>query len=106
MPRATQTCRLLPWRRLPPSAAAAATPAGYKIPRGGLFEYVSAANYSGEVLEWAGWALGAWSGSGAAFAAFTFSNLAPRAVAHHQWYLDKFGAEYPRSRRAIIPLLW
>ena len=32
---------------------------GYKIPHGGLFEYVSAANYFGEILEWWGFALAA-----------------------------------------------
>ena len=32
---------------------------GYKIPSGGIFEYVSAANYFGEILEWWGFALAA-----------------------------------------------
>lgn len=56
---------------------------GYKIPRGGLFEYVSGANYFGECLEWAGFALASWSLVAAAFAVFTFSNIAPRGYKHH-----------------------
>ena len=34
---------------------------GYKIPRGGLFEYVSAANYFAESMEWCGFAIAAWN---------------------------------------------
>jgi len=34
---------------------------GYKIPRGGLFEYVSAANYFAETMEWCGFAIAAWN---------------------------------------------
>lgn len=52
--------------------------AEYKIPRGGLFEYVSAANYFGEMVEWTGFAIASWSLPAAAFAFYTFANLAPR----------------------------
>ena len=58
---------------------------GYKIPRGGAFELVSAANYCGEILEWLGFAIAAWSAPTAGFSFFTFANLAPRGWAHHQW---------------------
>ncbi|KAK9828069.1 hypothetical protein WJX81_007841 [Elliptochloris bilobata] len=78
---------------------------GYKVPRGGAFELVSAANYTGEILEWAGFALAIRSLPGLAFAVFTFVNLAPRGAAHHEWYLKRF-EHYPRSRRAVIPFLW
>ena len=78
---------------------------GYKIPRGGLFELVSAANLTGEILEWAGWALAANSLPAMAFAVFTFANIAPRGAQHHKWYLATF-RDYPKSRRAVIPWVW
>ncbi|XP_054343997.1 3-oxo-5-alpha-steroid 4-dehydrogenase 1 isoform X2 [Pongo pygmaeus] len=78
---------------------------GYKIPRGGLFEYVTAANYFGEIMEWCGYALASWSVQGAAFAFFTFCFLSGRAKEHHEWYLRKF-EEYPKFRKIIIPFLF
>ncbi|XP_030886453.1 3-oxo-5-alpha-steroid 4-dehydrogenase 1 isoform X1 [Leptonychotes weddellii] len=57
---------------------------GYKIPRGGFFEYVTAANYFGEVVEWCGYSLASWSLQGGAFALFTFCILCTRAQQHHQ----------------------
>ncbi|XP_077874618.1 3-oxo-5-alpha-steroid 4-dehydrogenase 1 isoform X5 [Ictidomys tridecemlineatus] len=56
---------------------------GYRIPRGGLFEYVSGANYFGETVEWCGFALASWSLQGGAFALFTFCILLARANNHH-----------------------
>ena len=79
--------------------------AGYSIPRGGAFEAVSGANYFGEIVEWAGFAVAAWSLPAAAFAFFTFCNLAPRAREHHRWYKAKF-EDYPAHRRAVLPGLW
>jgi protein-S-isoprenylcysteine O-methyltransferase Ste14 len=74
----------------------------YRVPRGGLFERVSCPNYLGEILEWTGWALAAWSWAGLSFAVWTAANLVPRALAHHRWYRAHF-PDYPRSRRAIVP---
>lgn len=53
---------------------------GYSIPHGGLFGLVSCANYFGEVVEWAGWALAGASLPAAAFALFTAANLVPRCA--------------------------
>ncbi|UCC41372.1 MAG: DUF1295 domain-containing protein [Candidatus Aminicenantes bacterium] len=83
----------------------AADEKGYKIPHGGLFEYVSSANYFGEIVEWCGWALATWSLPGLAFALFTIANLAPRAQAHHEWYRREFPG-YPKKRKALIPFLY
>nr|XP_043610818.1 steroid 5-alpha-reductase DET2 [Erigeron canadensis] len=79
---------------------------GYKIPRNGLFEYVSCANYFGEIVEWFGWAVmtGSWVGLG--FMLYTCANLVPRAVANHKWYLEKFGEDYPKQRKAVFPFLY
>jgi len=77
---------------------------GYTIPRGFLFEEVSSPNYLGEIVEWCGWALAAWSVAGLSFAVWTIANLAPRAWANHRWYRETF-PDYPESRRAILPRL-
>jgi 3-oxo-5-alpha-steroid 4-dehydrogenase 1 len=75
---------------------------GYRIPEGGAFRWVSSPNYLAELVEWAGWALATWSLAGLSFFLFTFANLVPRALSHHRWYRQMF-AEYPKTRRAIIP---
>ncbi|KAI5621650.1 3-oxo-5-alpha-steroid 4-dehydrogenase 1 isoform X1 [Silurus asotus] len=76
----------------------------YKIPRGGVFEYVSGANFLGEIVEWAGFALAAHSVHSFAFAFFTAIVLSSRAISHHRWYLKKF-EDYPKSRKALIPFV-
>ncbi len=78
--------------------------AGYRIPGGGLYRWVSCPNYLGEMVEWCGWAIATWSLSGLAFAVYTIANLAPRALAHHRWYRERF-PDYPRERKALLPFL-
>lgn len=78
---------------------------GYVIPRGGLFDLISAPNYFSETVEWVGWALASQSLAGIAFAIYTFANLAPRAVANHRWYKEKF-PNYPLERKAFFPFIW
>ena len=77
---------------------------GYVLPRGGLFRWVSAPNYLGEIVEWVGWAIATWSTAGLAFAVFTLANLIPRALRHHVWYQARF-PEYPTNRKALIPFV-
>ena len=77
----------------------------YKIPEGGLYQYVSCPNYLGELVEWAGWALCAFSPAGLAFLLASAANLVPRARAHHHWYRATF-PDYPSARRAIFPFLY
>ncbi|XP_023684534.1 3-oxo-5-alpha-steroid 4-dehydrogenase 1 [Paramormyrops kingsleyae] len=78
---------------------------GYKIPPGGLFEYVSGANFLGEIVEWAGFACAGCSVHSASFAVFTLVVLSSRAAAHHRWYLEKF-EDYPKGRKALVPFLY
>lgn len=75
---------------------------GYKVPYGGLFRYVSSANYFGEIVLWCGWALMSFTPAGLSFAVFSTANLLPRALSHHRWYAEHF-PDYPRERKAIIP---
>ncbi|KAE9592017.1 hypothetical protein Lal_00038378 [Lupinus albus] len=79
---------------------------GYVVPKGGLFEVVTCPNYFGEIVEWLGWALMTWSWVGLGFFFYTCANLVPRAIANHQWYLEKFGEDYPKNRKAVIPYLY
>ncbi len=81
-----------------------ANPAGYRIPHGWLFEYISCPNYFGEIVEWLGWAVMTLSPAGLAFFVFTFANLFPRAIRAHRWYKSQF-PEYPLQRKAIIPFI-
>ncbi|KAK9540978.1 hypothetical protein VZT92_003393 [Zoarces viviparus] len=76
----------------------------YRIPYGGMFEFVSGANFFGEILEWCGFALASWSLPATAFAFFTVCSIGPRAYQHHRDYLQRF-EDYPRSRRAVIPFI-
>lgn len=79
---------------------------GYKIPRGGLYEYVSSPNYFGEIVEWLGWAVMTWSLAGLSFFLYTTANLGPRAAAHHDWYRKQFPERYPKSRKVLIPFVY
>ena len=74
---------------------------GYRIPYGGLFRWVSSPNYTGEIIEWLGWAIATWSLPGLSFAIWTYANLAPRAFANQRWYQEHF-PDYPPERQALF----
>ncbi len=77
---------------------------GYKIPKGGLYKWISCPNYFGEIIEWTGYAILLWNLPGVSFLIWTIANLAPRAISHHKWYQEKF-PDYPSNRKALIPFL-
>ena len=76
----------------------------YKIPRGGVFRFVSCGNYFGEIVEWCGYAILTWSFGALVFALWVMANLVPRALSHHKWYKEKF-PDYPKNRKAIFPFI-
>ncbi|NOR99674.1 DUF1295 domain-containing protein [Mycobacteroides abscessus] len=75
---------------------------GYRIPHGGAYRWVSSANYFGELVLWAGWALMAWTLPALIFLLFSIANLGPRAISTHKWYHQTF-PHYPPGRKALIP---
>lgn len=77
------------------------------IPYGGMFRYVTSANYFGELTEWTGYALLTFSPGAVMFVVWTFANLAPRARKLHSRYISEFGDQYSRlNRRYIIPKIF
>jgi len=77
---------------------------GYKIPNGNFFNFVSCPNYMGEIIEWIGFSVIAISLPALSFTLWTFFNLVPRALNHHDWYLENFD-NYPKNRKAVIPYI-
>ncbi|CAK6951751.1 -oxo-5-alpha-steroid 4-dehydrogenase 2b [Scomber scombrus] len=77
----------------------------YKIPTGGLFEYVSGANYLGEIVEWFGYAVATWALPTLSFAVFSLCFIGPRAYYHHRFYQENF-KDYPKLRKALIPFIF
>ena len=78
----------------------------YRIPRGGLFEYVSGAHFVAEIIEWSGLAIASWSRAPLCFAAFNWMGIGTRAIATHHWNIQHFGDKYPAGRKRLIPFVW
>jgi steroid 5-alpha reductase family enzyme len=77
---------------------------GYQIPYGKLFDRLSCPNFSGEIMEWLGFAILCWSLPALSFLMWTLCNLVPRALDHHRWYKKQFTG-YPQNRKAVFPYL-
>lgn len=77
------------------------------LPKGGMYNYVTSANYLGEIMEWIGFAILTWSGAGAVFALWTFANLVPRANTIYQKYKIEFKDEMEGKRlKRVIPFIY
>jgi 3-oxo-5-alpha-steroid 4-dehydrogenase 1 len=77
----------------------------YRIPKGGLFRWVTSPSYLTELTAWAGFAIFTWSPGGLFILAISLANLVPRARATHRWYRGRF-ADYPPGRKALVPFLF
>ena len=77
------------------------------LPKGGMFRYVTSANYFGEFTEWVGFAILTWSWSGAVFALWTFANLAPRAARIYDLYSQEFPDELDTQKvKRMLPFIY
>jgi 3-oxo-5-alpha-steroid 4-dehydrogenase 1 len=77
------------------------------LPKGGLYNYVTSANYFGEILEWTGFAILTWSWAGAVFAWWTFANLVPRANKIFKKYSTEFADEMKgKNLKRVIPFIY
>ena len=77
------------------------------LPKGGMFRYVTSANYFGEFMEWVGFAILTWSWAGAVFALWTFANLAPRAARINTMYSQEFPDEMdPHKVKRMLPFIY
>lgn len=79
------------------------------LPNGGLYKYVTSANYLGEITEWFGWAILTWSWAGALFLLLTCSNLVPRANSIYYRYKQEFAEEFEARRpklKRIFPFIY
>lgn len=77
------------------------------LPQGGMFRYVTSANYLGEWLEWTGFAILTWSWAGAVFSLWTFANLAPRAARIYDLYSREFPDQLDTHKvKRIIPFIY
>jgi len=76
----------------------------YAIPKGGLFDWVTAPHYLMELSAWLGIAFMSRHFAAYLIFAWTCSYLFARAARTHEWYLEKF-ADYPKDRRVIVPFI-
>lgn len=78
----------------------------YKIPCGGLFEYVSGALQITEIIIYLAMSIILWQSSTFHFVTiWVLANQISTAVFTHKWYMQTF-QNYPKSRKILIPYLF
>jgi 3-oxo-5-alpha-steroid 4-dehydrogenase 1 len=65
------------------------------------------ANYFGEIVEWAGFAVLTWSFAGLVFLIWTCANLVPRANSIYHKYEKEFADEFDSKKlKRVFPYLY
>ncbi|GAU31955.1 hypothetical protein TSUD_288890 [Trifolium subterraneum] len=77
----------------------------YKIPKGGLFDYVICPHYLFEIIGFYGFSFISQTLYGFSFALGTTFYLLGRSYATRRWYLSKFD-DFPKNVKAIIPFFF
>lgn len=78
----------------------------HKIPRGGMFEYVSCPHYMAEIVLYCALSvvLGAPNTTWWLMMSWNWTNQVAVSFLSHNWYRENFPS-YPRSRKAVIPFV-
>ena len=77
------------------------------LPHGGMYDYVTSANYLGEIIEWTGYAIMTWSAAGLLFVVWTCANLVPRANSIYKRYQVEFANEFDTHHlKRIFPYIY
>lgn len=76
----------------------------YKIPRGGLFEYVVCPHYLFEIITWLGIFLLSRHLGALLVLAFIIAYLSARSIRTLAWYREKF-KDFPTGRKGIFPFV-
>ena len=75
---------------------------GYKVPRGGFFEYVAAPHYLFELMGWMGIVLMAQHAVTLLYFLAMAVYLADRSIGQDEWNRKKIPL-YPKNRKRMIP---
>jgi len=79
----------------------------YYLPVGWPFKISNSANYFGELVEWAGFAILSWSLSGMVFLLWSMANMIPRSKQVYEKYTQFFGEEFTSlKRKKIFPFIY
>ena len=78
----------------------------YKVPTGGLFEYVAAPHYLFEIIGWYGMAIASQHSINLLTCVGMTVYLFERATAQSEWNRKNLKDKYPLSRKHIVPFIF